>query len=77
MISSTEPVICGLVISAHVASGWLRDDRVTVAEAAVRLGYDSEAAFSRAFKRFSGLPPSSVRRQDRDEGSRASRARVP
>ncbi len=50
----------------HVASGWLRDDRVTVAEAAVRLGYDSEAAFSRAFKRFSGVPPSAVRRQGRE-----------
>ncbi|WP_437995390.1 AraC family transcriptional regulator [Sorangium sp. So ce185] len=61
----------------HVASGWLRDDRVTVAEAAVRLGYDSEAAFSRAFKRFAGVPPSSLRRQGRDEGSRASRARAP
>ncbi|WP_104983153.1 AraC family transcriptional regulator [Sorangium cellulosum] len=55
----------------HVASGWLRDDRVTVAEAAERLGYDSEAAFSRAFKRFSGVPPSAVRRRGRDEGAQA------
>ncbi|MGK3961477.1 AraC family transcriptional regulator [Sorangium sp. So ce118] len=61
----------------HVASGWLRDDRVTVAEAAVRLGYDSEAAFSRAFKRFSGVPPSALRRQDRDERPRAARAADP
>ncbi|XXY51335.1 AraC family transcriptional regulator [Sorangium sp. So ce269] len=61
----------------HVASGWLRDDRVTVAEAAVRLGYDSEAAFSRAFKRFSGVPPSALRRQGRDEGPRAARAADP
>jgi AraC-like DNA-binding protein len=53
----------------HVASGWLRNDRVTVAEAALRLGYESEAAFSRAFKRLSGVPPSSVRRQGRDERS--------
>ncbi|WP_437730093.1 AraC family transcriptional regulator [Sorangium sp. So ce1335] len=59
----------------HLASGWLRDERVTVAEAASRLGYDSEAAFSRAFKRFSGSPPSAVRRQGRDEVSRAPRAR--
>lgn len=51
----------------HIASGWLLRDRVTVAEAAARLGYESEAAFSRAFKRFSGVPPSSVRRQDRGE----------
>jgi AraC-like DNA-binding protein len=53
----------------HVASGWLHNDRVTVAEAAARLGYESEAAFSRAFKRFAGVPPSAVRRQDRGERS--------
>jgi len=56
----------------HVASGWLRSDRVTVAEASQRLGYESEAAFSRAFKRFSGVPPSTVRRQGRDERAEAS-----
>ncbi|APR88571.1 Transcriptional regulator, AraC family protein [Minicystis rosea] len=49
----------------HVASGWLRNDNVTVAEAATRLGYQSEAAFSRAFKRFVGAPPGAVRRQGR------------
>ncbi|MEV0720993.1 AraC family transcriptional regulator [Asanoa sp. NPDC050611] len=32
-------------------------DQVTVAEVAVRLGYGSEAAFSRAFRRHAGLPP--------------------
>ena len=47
----------------HLASGWLRNDRVTVAEAAMRLGYESEAAFSRAFKRFTGVPPSALRRE--------------
>jgi len=46
----------------HVASGWLKNDRITVAEAASQLGYDSEAAFSRAFKRFTGVPPSTLRR---------------
>jgi AraC-like DNA-binding protein len=51
----------------HVATGWLRNNRVTVSEAGARLGYESEAAFSRAFKRFSGVPPSAVRRQGRDE----------
>jgi AraC-like DNA-binding protein len=45
----------------HLASVWLRRDGITVAEAAVRLGYESEAAFSRAFKRFAGVPPSSLR----------------
>jgi transcriptional regulator GlxA family with amidase domain len=46
----------------HLASRWLRTDRVSVAEAARRLGYESEAAFSRAFKRSHGVPPSVLRR---------------
>ena len=45
----------------HLARGWLRKDRLTVAEVAARLGYESEAAFSRAFKRYSGQPPSALR----------------
>lgn len=45
----------------HLAAAWLRDDRLTVAEAAKRLGYQSEASFSRAFKRFRGVPPSALR----------------
>ncbi|AKU99610.1 Transcriptional regulator, AraC family [Labilithrix luteola] len=46
----------------NLATGWLRSERLTVAETAMRLGYDSEAAFSRAFKRFVGVPPSAIRR---------------
>ena len=45
----------------HVALEWLRQDDHTVAQAASRLGYGSEAAFSRAFRRIVGVPPSSVR----------------
>ncbi|WP_437826459.1 AraC family transcriptional regulator [Sorangium sp. So ce1153] len=73
-VVGVPPARCLARWRMHVASGWLRDDRVTVAEAAVRLGYDSEAAFSRAFKRFSGVPPSALRRQGRDEGARVARA---
>lgn len=46
----------------HMAQSWLRVDRLTVAEVASRLGYESEAAFSRAFKRVVGVPPSMLRR---------------
>jgi AraC-like DNA-binding protein len=44
----------------HLAGAWLRGDRLTVSEVAGRLGYESEA-FSRAFKRFVGVPPSTLR----------------
>jgi AraC-like DNA-binding protein len=46
----------------HVALSWLEADGIGVSELAHRLGYKSEAAFSRAFKRFVGVSPGAVRR---------------
>lgn len=46
----------------HVALGWLQERDIGVVELAERLGYQSEAAFSRAFKRCIGVSPGSVRR---------------
>jgi AraC-like DNA-binding protein len=45
------------------AAKWLQEEQASLGEMADRLGYDSEAAFSRAFKRFIGVPPSTVRRR--------------
>jgi AraC-like DNA-binding protein len=45
----------------QTASRWLKEEGVTIADAASRLGYESEAAFSRAFKRFVGVSPGAVR----------------
>jgi AraC-like DNA-binding protein len=47
----------------------LAEDGVTVAEIASRLGYQSEAAFSRAFKRITGTPPGAVARARPDRGA--------
>jgi AraC-like DNA-binding protein len=41
---------------------WLREETTPMAEIARRLGYCSEAAFSRAFKRVIGQSPGAVRR---------------
>jgi len=46
----------------QVALDWLRTDDVPVAVLAARLGYASEAAFSRAFKRAVGISPGAARR---------------
>jgi AraC-like DNA-binding protein len=47
----------------HAATSWLKEDRQTLSQVASRLGYESEAAFSRAFKRFTGVSPGALRRQ--------------
>jgi AraC-like DNA-binding protein len=46
----------------HVAVAALKDEGATVGQLAERLGYRSEAAFSRAFKRVIGISPGAIRR---------------
>ncbi|MCK0507685.1 AraC family transcriptional regulator [Aromatoleum anaerobium] len=49
----------------QVGSRLLRETGRTVASIALDVGYESEAAFSRAFKRLVGLPPATWRRRAR------------
>ncbi|MEP7275878.1 MAG: helix-turn-helix transcriptional regulator, partial [Betaproteobacteria bacterium] len=49
----------------QVASRMLLESTMNVAAIALEAGYDSEAAFSRAFKRLVGVPPAAWRRQRR------------
>jgi AraC-like DNA-binding protein len=51
----------------HVAVAALKDEGATVGQLADRLGYRSEAAFSRAFKRVIGVSPGAIRRSAGDE----------
>jgi AraC-like DNA-binding protein len=53
----------------HVALHALKDDGATVGELANRLGYRSEAAFARAFKRVMGTSPGAVKRRAAQSGS--------
>ncbi|HET9376250.1 MAG TPA: AraC family transcriptional regulator [Chthoniobacterales bacterium] len=46
----------------HLAVTRLKEDDASLSDLASQLGYDSEAAFSRAFKRFIGVPPGAIRR---------------
>jgi AraC-like DNA-binding protein len=47
----------------QVAARLLADGHAKVATVALRVGYDSEAAFSRAFKKLAGVPPAAWRRR--------------
>jgi AraC-like DNA-binding protein len=47
----------------QVASRMLSEGNATLASIALEAGYESEAAFSRAFKRTVGVPPSAWRRE--------------
>ena len=47
----------------QLGAALLRDSNATVLAIAQEVGYESEASFSRAFKRQLGLPPTLWRRQ--------------
>jgi AraC-like DNA-binding protein len=49
-----------------LAARLLRTPGATIAHTAARVGYDSEAAFSRVFKRYMHLPPAAFREQHLD-----------
>lgn len=51
-------------VRMHQARQWLIEDRMRVSVVAARLGYESEASFSRAFKRIVGKAPSHLRPVD-------------
>ncbi|HEY0212225.1 MAG TPA: AraC family transcriptional regulator [Paenirhodobacter sp.] len=45
----------------RLAGQWIAQDGLSIEAVALRLGYSSQAAFSRAFKRVVGAPPGSMR----------------
>ena len=56
----------------QIASERLSDSDANVATIAGEIGYESEAAFSRAFKKLMGVPPSAWRRRGASEERKAS-----
>ena len=65
LLVGTTPARYVTRLRMHLACSWLREDRSTVAQVCERLGYESEASFSRAFKRNVGCSPSELRREAR------------
>ncbi|WP_279482894.1 AraC family transcriptional regulator [Aureimonas sp. SK2] len=60
-IVGTTPAHYVTEVRMHQARQWILRDRMRISEAGRRLGYESEAAFSRAFKRVIGAAPGRVR----------------
>lgn len=52
------------VAVADACGMWLKEENAALSEIACRLGYEPEAAFSRAFKRFVGISPGAARRRE-------------
>ena len=48
----------------QIASQLLRNGKSSLADVAANVGYESEASFSRAFKKMIGVPPSTWRRRE-------------
>ena len=61
MIVGETPLKYVTQVRMHQARQWLTQDRMRISVVAARLGYESEASFSRAFKRVIGSPPSRFR----------------
>jgi AraC-like DNA-binding protein len=54
-------------VRMRVANELLNTEKgLTIGEVAARLGYQSEGAFNRAFKRFNGKTPGATRRGNSD-----------
>lgn len=49
-------------VRMHLARNWIVRNNARISDVSQRLGYESEASFSRAFKRVLGMPPSHYRR---------------
>jgi AraC-like DNA-binding protein len=64
-------------VRMHHARQWLTRDKARIGVVAQRLGYDSEASFSRAFKRVMGVPPSHFRSADTEAAGDTNRMRAP
>ncbi|UNK41299.1 AraC family transcriptional regulator [Luteimonas sp. S4-F44] len=57
----TPPLRYATELRMRLANQWLVEDRLPIETVAQRLGYTSQAAFSRAFKRVIGQPPGASR----------------
>jgi len=60
-VTGQTPLRYATELRMRLAAQWIGRDRMPIDTAAERLGYGSQAAFSRAFKRITGHPPGAAR----------------
>lgn len=60
-VTGTTPLRYLAALRMRLAAQWLGRDRMPIDAVARRLGYGSQAAFSRAYKRMMGQPPGKAR----------------
>nr|WP_321985816.1 AraC family transcriptional regulator [uncultured Lichenicoccus sp.] len=60
-VTGVAPLRYVTEVRMQLASRWIGHDKVPIDAVAHRLGYTSQAAFSRAFKRVTGGPPGATR----------------
>lgn len=58
----------------QLAARRLENPQVSIAQAAAEVGYESEGAFNRAFKKVVGIPPGTWRRERSAGGERPTAA---
>jgi AraC-like DNA-binding protein len=66
-ITGLTPLRYVTELRMRLAAQWIGRDHMPIEAVAHRLGYGSQAAFSRAFKRVIGRPPGTARTVDRAE----------
>jgi AraC-like DNA-binding protein len=62
-VTGVTPQRYVLALRMRLAEQWFRRDKLSIDTAARRLGFGSQAAFARAFKRIVGEPPGKARRK--------------
>ncbi|WP_051609136.1 AraC family transcriptional regulator [Fodinicurvata fenggangensis] len=61
--TGTTPLRYLAALRMRLAAQWIRRDDMAIDAVAKRLGYGSQAAFARAFKRIMGYPPGKIRQK--------------
>ncbi|WP_309083714.1 AraC family transcriptional regulator [Chelativorans sp.] len=74
--TGTTPLRYLAMLRMRLANQWLTRDRMAIDKVAKRLGYGSQAAFARAYKRLTGSPPGRARALGKTQLQQTSSAQL-